>query len=210
VPPGITIDYVDFIAIRYPDETQLVAQLQSSFTRPVAAIFTSSNAVKAVQRQLDGPPAWNALYCLSGITAKLASQAFPQVPLAGTAPAAAELAERIKAAEVPTVHFYCGDLRLDVLPGLLQEAGIAVTEYVVYETQLTPVRLQEAYDAIVFYSPSGAASFFSVNNSPSAVLFAIGRTTAAAVQQYTSGEVITSREQSKQGLLQQAIDTFKA
>ena len=70
------------------------------------------------------------------------------------------------------VIFFCGNLRRNDLPDALRQKGITVREITVYQTSLTPVTIEKEYDAVLFFSPSAAESFFSKNSLPAkTVLF---------------------------------------
>jgi uroporphyrinogen-III synthase len=95
-----------------------------------------------------------------------------------TASTASKLAEKIipviNAAEVV---FFCGNLRRSELPEALVQKGIAVKEIIVYKTSLAPVSINKKYDAVIFFSPSAAESFFSRNSVPrNTALFVMGET----------------------------------
>jgi uroporphyrinogen-III synthase len=148
------------------------------------------------------------VYSIGNATAKTVSQLF-QIPIAGMANDAAALAEVIINANVREVYFFCGSMRRDVLPEMLYEANILIHELVVYKTIETPQQVSNDYDAILFYSPSAVHSFFSVNTINTATtLFAIGNTTAAAIQQHTSAKIISAQKPDKHALVQQLIEYF--
>jgi len=106
--------------------------------------------------------------------------------------------------------FFCGDQRRDELPDQLRQAGIGIREIVVYRTRQTPHPLEKAYAGIAFFSPSAVHSFFSLNKVPPAtVLFAIGRTTAAAIRQYSTNPTICSVSPEKDALIRLAMDHFR-
>jgi uroporphyrinogen-III synthase len=180
------------------------------------AVFTSQHAVEALSA---AGPDWT-VFCLEGATRKLAEQRFGPAIVAGTASSAAELAEVIigacaKDSDIDEsggkqVVFFCGDRRREELPALLRQAGFRVEERIVYRTLLTPHRLEREYAGIAFFSPSAVESFFSVNTiNPRTALFAIGRTTAAAVQARTGKEAILSSRPDREVLIHEMITYFK-
>jgi uroporphyrinogen-III synthase len=81
--------------------------------------------------------------------------------------------------------FVSGTLRRDVLPNLLQEHKVDFEEWQVYETALTPLKIEGVFQGILFFSPSGVESFFQLNTSHNAVCFSIGNTTQEALKPYT-------------------------
>jgi uroporphyrinogen-III synthase len=191
----ITIEIVPLIRIETSINAELETRIRELFQKPITAVFTSSNAVSPVAELFHG-----------GATAKTVSQLF-QMPIAGTANDAAALADVIINDNVQEVYFFCGSMRRDVLPEMLQSANILVHELVVYQTIETPHLVPDDYDAILFYSPSAVHSFFSINTiDATTALFAIGTTTAAAIRQHTSVEIISAQKPDKHALVQQLIE----
>ena len=65
------------------------------------------------------------------------------------------------------------------------------------------------YDGILFFSPSAVNSFLLKNKiSPKTQLFAIGSTTANALQPFTNQPVIIAETPGKENLLHLAINHF--
>ena len=175
------------------------------------------------------------IFCIGSATRQLVQEYFGARAIAGTAGSALALAAEIirqwpdiigsannanagkgskpdnaNARVAAEVFFFCGDQRRDELPQTLAGQGIRVNECIVYTTIPTPHRVEESYDGIAFFSPSAVHSFFSVNTElPAAtLLFAIGRTTAGAIRQYTANRTIVSGIPEKEALIRQAIDHF--
>ena len=143
-------------------------------------------------------------------TQQLIKKYFENTPIVGTAGNATELAELIAEQSVSTkLVFFCGDQRRDELPTILHQHGIEVQEIEVYHTIATPHELHKTYQGILFFSPTAVHSFFSVNTILNeTILFAIGSTTANAIQQYSLNTIITANISSKESLVMQAIDFF--
>jgi uroporphyrinogen-III synthase len=75
----------------------------------------------------------------------------------------------------------------------------------------TPVAINKHYQGILFFSPSGAHSFFSTNTiAVSVILFSIGKTTTATIESYCSNKVITSQWPGEANLIALAINYFKS
>jgi uroporphyrinogen-III synthase len=93
---------------------------------------------------------------------------------------------------------------------MLRTEGFRVNEWVVYRTILTPQKTQRIYAGIAFFSPSAVESYFSLNTAADGVtLFAIGRTTAAAIQARCACPVIISDRPAKEALVRTMIDYFQ-
>ena len=88
------------------------------------------------------------------------------------------------------------------MPNILKEAGIKVHEVVVYETIETPIVATVDFDAILFFSPSAVQSFFSVNQiKKTTVCFAIGRTTASSIADFTDNKIVVSESPGQEMIL---------
>lgn len=170
------------------------------------AVFTSANAVQAVKKYLSDfinpqPVRWQ-IFCLSGRTGNSIKIGPDLGAIIATADNATALAKTIIAKGAREVLFFCGDKRREELPTLLEEAGVRVHEVVVYQTVETPVKNTADLDAILFFSPSGVESFFSVNQlKENTVCFAIGGTTADTISRYTNNKTIISEAPTQEMML---------
>jgi uroporphyrinogen-III synthase len=209
---GIVLDTMSFIATEAVADEEMNARIRALGGQRLTAVFTSTNAVEAIGRT--GGWGW-MIFCTSGATQQLVAERFGADAIAGTADSAAGLAAqiiRVAPAEVrrAAVYFFCGDQRRNELPDLLKEAGLTVHEVVVYRTLLTPQKTERSYAGIAFFSPSAVESYFSLNTvADDAMLFAIGRTTAAAIQARCSCPVIISDRPGKDALIHTMTDHFQ-
>lgn len=208
---GVTVDCASFIeVVPATDDVVLDKQINELSNQEAVVVFTSASAVEAVCAQ----PGFSAnnwkIYCIEKATLKAVSKYFNSLQIAGTGMNAEELAGKIMAGnDVKEVVFFCGDKRMDTLPTTLLNKGIITREIVVYNTVERPQFVEKEYNGYLFYSPSGVSSFFSMNEVPeAAVLFAIGNTTAQALQLECSNEIIVSEQPSKEILLQTAVNHF--
>lgn len=199
---GIEIESMPFIKVEYLSD---VPEIKECARKKMTAVFTSSNAVEAVARQIEGAEDLK-IYCVGISTAELIKKHFGD-KVAGITNNARELAKlMLEDKEIKEVTFFCGDMRRDELPGLLKQNGVAVKEVVVYNTILSPVKVEKEYDAVLFFSPSAVESFFSLNTvSAATVLFAIGDTTSAALSEKTTNTIIACERPGKKLLIDQAI-----
>lgn len=204
---GMVIEEASFIETEAIVDESLQKGLETFSHQNIIAVFTSMNAVDAVADAIKKKVDWT-VYSIGSATQRLVEERLG-VKVKRTAAYAAELGDKIIADAPEEVHFFCGNIRRDVLPQKLADAGIKVHEKVVYKTIETPKRVLKHFDAILFYSPSAVASFFSVNTiAADTVLFAIGTTTAAAIQPFSSNTVITATAPGKEELVQLAIRHF--
>ncbi|WP_143306985.1 uroporphyrinogen-III synthase [Chitinophaga vietnamensis] len=207
---GLIIDIQEFIRITPLDNPALTANIGHISSQPL--VFTSMHAVDILAQQfLHGRPPGNArICCISGNTRQHAEAAFPGCEILAAAPYGKELAEMIiQRGSIHEVNFFCGTQRRDELPSILRQANITVNEYVIYENSPAPAAVQQHYDGILFFSPSAVSSFFSMNRpGASTICFAIGRTTAAALKEHTSNEIIVSPGTDAHSILQAAASYF--
>lgn len=208
---GLHVDTVPFIHTEGIKSPAFSQQVQEAAATPATVVFTSIKAVEAVLQQFTVLPQWR-IYCLGGVTKELLKSHFGEAAIAGASKNATSLAEKIiNAADRPKeVYFFCGDQRMDDLPQLLQQQGISVKEIVAYTTQQTPHTIDTSYNGILFFSPSAVHSFFSTNTiHTSVVLFAIGKTTAAAIHSYVCNTIVTSDWPGQEHMIDLVIDYFK-
>ncbi|MBI3139843.1 MAG: uroporphyrinogen-III synthase [Sphingobacteriales bacterium] len=207
---GIRVDVVSFIETEPFSTIETIQEIEQAYLQSATVVFTSMNAVEAVAARQEGQqPDWY-IYCTGHTTRQRVEKYFGKELIAGTAGSAAELADRILAAEgTDHVLFFCGDRRRDELPAMLRSHGIEVEEIRVYQTIAVPQKVSQYYDGILFFSPSAVESFFSNNRLPGqTTLFAIGPTTAEAIRKYSQNKTVICEQPGKDYLLQQAIRYF--
>jgi uroporphyrinogen-III synthase len=184
----------------------------ANFTFPEMAndvvVFTSMNAVEAVAANITLQPKW-LIYCVGNATSQKVAKLLPSCSIKFMGKDAESVAAAIISNSEREVTFFCGNIRRDELPAFLRSNDIKVSEIVVYKTILNPVKVEREFDGILFFSPSAVQSYFSVNGvSDTAVLFAIGSTTAGEVRKHCTNTVISAEEPGKNELVTLAIDYF--
>jgi uroporphyrinogen-III synthase len=208
----IIIDIVSFIDTTPVKSANIHAEIKKLFAQPATVVFTSMNAVNAVATHLNGEaPSWN-IFSIGNTTRQLATRYFGEAAVIGTGHNATDLADAIIAnRSIKQVIFFCGDQRRQELPGRLRQHGITVQEIIVYHTTSTPHKVNKSYDGILFFSPSAVQSFFHTNPVlPTTVLFAIGQTTADAIQFFThENTVIVSEKPGKEDMVKKMFEYFK-
>lgn len=213
---GIQIFEQEFISIEpvWNEETHdRIVALAEEGSGTIAV--TSPNAASILDQyfpvnDITNPVQWKC-YCIAGKTKEtLLSSNRLKVDIAGEAWNGAELADVIIRDGEQRVLFFCGDIRRDELPQKLRAAGIGVEEIVLYKTIATPVKLQEVFDAVLFYSPSGVQSFFAANELlERTVCFSIGLTTKQSIEALTKNRVISSPIPETDQLLDTMIEYFQ-
>lgn len=215
---GIHIDVKDFIQIKPLLNKALVGKenLFHIFRPEAVQVFTSANAARILtEYYLHQDDTFYVIgeaniCCISGSTKKALQRIFPDARFLAESPYGSELGAAIVAlGNITAVNFFCGNIRRNELPDTLKKAGIEVNELVIYENIPAPVVTAEDYDGVLFFSPSAVKSYFSVNKLPSsAVCFAIGATTATALEDYTDNKIIISTNISEDAMVQTAIFYF--
>jgi uroporphyrinogen-III synthase len=205
---GLVIDTIPFISI-----TPVIVEEEvgSLLDQNGVIVFTSANAVETVAAYVsDEEPRWS-IYCIGFATSRAVEKYFPGSVVADVAENALLLADKMISRRVNTpVTFFCGNQRRDELPAKLKAAGLEVNEIIVYETQPTPKKLDRDFDGILFFSPSAAISFFSMNQvQPGTILFSIGGTTTAALAMYSDNKIVKAGKPEKADLVKKVIEYFK-
>lgn len=206
----VLIDVIPFIDTKPVDQEALKEIIAPLVSQHAFIIVSSSNAVEALAAAIKTSPAWT-FFCVGDSTREKIRKYFGASTIAASANYAKELAAAIFQYGVQDeMIFFCGDQRRDELPDLLRAKGIALREVVVYETKLNPQKLEKNYEGILFFSPSAVKSFFSLNTiDAETVLFAIGNTTAEALQPYTHNHIEIADTTEKAALVDKAIKYFK-
>ena len=208
---GISIDVIPFIRTEAVEDLVLRQRVGVLGRQKLVAVFTSANAVEVVGEWTKDVKEWT-IFCIGAATRQLVSRHFGEGAIADTAESALALAQKIVDKRgAGDIFFFCGDLRREELPTTLRDAGFRVNEVVVYRTKATPSAVKRPYRGIVFFSPSAVESFFSMNGvDAGTVLFAIGKTTAAAIRGLCSNPVIVSERPDADILIRQVIEYFQS
>ena len=104
--------------------------------------------------------------------------------------------------------FICGNRRREDLPAILSKYTIQYKEIIAYHTINNEQSLHGDFEGVLFYSPSGVQSFTSSNDLGSSTAFCIGDSTAREAHRF-SKNVIVSKEQSIESVLQSVIQNYK-
>ncbi|AWH84524.1 uroporphyrinogen-III synthase [Flavobacterium album] len=182
---GLAVLEADFISISYkPFELNDISP---------NLIFTSQNAFKSFsENEKAGDYKSHPVFCVGSKTREAIEKAgFKVLAFAEYAEGLAEII--IKDYTGESFTFFSGSMRRDTLPDALANAGIAFNEIEVYETVLSPQKINAPLDGILFFSPSGVESYLKENSIGNAVCFCIGNTTSKALEGITSTIVIANK-----------------
>ncbi len=175
--------------------------------------FTSANAVKYFfgnQNALNLLRGKN-IFSLAGKTSEeLARYNLKAIYTGENADDLAEVIIQAKLAK--SVLHFCGNLTLEVLGAKLKGAGIEYSSLIIYQTILqNKIVLNEDFDVVMFYSPSGVESFFAANKlNNENVCCCIGETTAMALRKKNStAKIILPRQPSLQSIIEAIAKYFQ-
>lgn len=207
---GINMDVIPFIATLPLVNNYLIQKINELAVRPITAIFTSANAVKAVANLLGKQSVNWTFACLDKATNYEVQHHFPDSKIVITAKDATLLSQSLVAAqhECNPFVFFCGSKSLNTIPTVLATNDIAMEQLMVYQTQIKSAPIEKYYNGILFMSPSAVDSYFVCNNFPkNAVAFCIGATTADALTKKLSQPVVVvqAAEHSVASLLESIL-----
>ena len=164
------------------------------------AIFTSQNGILSIQ---NSEFRIQNCFCVGEKTKQLLKEnGFSIIKMTEYA---SELADYlVKNHKDETFHFFCGNIRSNEIPSKLKENNIVFEEIEVYKTTLKPKKFERAFDAVLFFSPSGVRSFFSENNIAIGKAICIGKTTASEAKKYT-GNVLIANTTTVESVIAKAV-----
>lgn len=199
---GIAVVSYDAIKINHEDIT-----MEPGFQN---LIFTSQNAVTSfLENYVQVHKAEISSYrcfCVGEKTTSLLQE--NGLKVIETANYGSELAEIItNSYKNDSFLFLCSNLRRDEMPDRLKENNIILKEILAYTTQLNTKTFDRHFDGVLFFSPSGVESYTASNDLGNSTAFCIGKTTAAAVEPYSSNIVIANKP-TVENVLVQVIKTF--
>lgn len=147
------------------------------------AIFSSQNAVKRLLESAKKTEI-SEVFCVGTQTAALLTKNGENV--VKTCNNSTELAQYlIKSFNNDVFYFYCGSQRRDELPDAVNASNNQLIEVKTYKTESKSRKIEGFFDGIMFFSPSGVASYAASNAIENGTAFCIGETTAASARQIT-------------------------
>jgi uroporphyrinogen-III synthase len=171
-------------------------------------IFTSQNAAQSVLLHPKSEELKSKnVFCVGMKTkALLEENGFNVAVYMDYASDLAEIITLIYAKESFT--FFSGNLRKETLPQALKAAKVNFNEIQVYETTLTPNKINTPVDGILFFSPSAIESYLAANKIKTEICFCIGETTAEAMEKITRN-IIVADQPSVENVIEDVIEEFK-
>lgn len=113
--------------------------------------------------------------------------------------------------DIKAVDYFCGNKALDDLPEYLNSKGIELHKEIVYQTELTPEVVEtDAFNGIIFLSPTAVYSFFKKNKlNVETPCFCIGATTSEAIHFRCDNPRIPSDEPTLESVIDKIIAYYK-
>lgn len=182
----LLIDCRPTLQIDLTDETIIQNQINPNCKQ---FIITSQNSVKAIQNlNLEGD-----FYVVGKKTASKLRELNFNVVL--ETDYAKELApELLKIETDKNWNFFCGNTRRDLLIDELTLNNHSVNEIITYQSTPVFYKVEQNYDAYVFFSPLSFQSFVKNNSIPTnSTIFTVGKTTTSEVEKvYINHNIITA------------------
>jgi hydroxymethylbilane synthase len=140
-------------------------------------VITSQNAVEALITNYSAIELqFKNIYCVGRRTKKLIETKIG--PVKHSEKNAKKLAEYlVEYIDGTEVTYFCGNMRLDKLPSILEAQNITVNEVEAYTTKFDGIEIDSAIEGVMFYSPSTVKSY-KQKNANDVIAFCIGETTA--------------------------------
>lgn len=168
------------------------------------AIITSQNAAKAI---IDKKIVIKNCFCVGEKTQSFLEAHGQNVKK--TTHYGLELAKFIvKYYKNESFWFFCSTIRGDDIPNILEKNNISLKQIEVYKTTLNTQTINQTFDAILFFSPSGVQSFTTNNTIGKAQAFCIGTTTAASAKPYTNN-ILMPKKPTVERVLSLVIKHYK-
>ena len=175
-------------------------------------IFTSKNAIKIILKNsiIKNNLANKNIYCVGKSTAELIKK--NNLNLIKSEDNSKNLSKFILAnfkSSKNSFTYFSGKKRIRELENNLKKNNINIIVHEVYDTLLTPIKINDLYDGVIFYSPSAVKSFFKGNNSLNNTHgFCIGNTTAKELYNY-SNRFSVAKSNSEENMLESINKYFK-
>ena len=182
----ILIDSIPSLQITLTDSDEILNQVDSNRKQ---FLITSQNSVQAIKTlDLKGD-----FYVVGKKTAQRLREVGFNVVVEKDY--AQELADEILNQETEKQwNFFCGNTRRDLLVDVLSKHGHQINEIITYQSQPIENKMNQVYDAYVFFSPLSFQTFVKNNPIPNeSLIFTVGKTTTKAVEEiYKNHTIITA------------------
>lgn len=206
----VLFSYIPFVSTELIDDLLLTQYVKDSLYDDMPVIITSIQAVKWGVINIAIEQNERKVYCVGEKVANAVKIWQPNWLVCGVADNAVSLLPFFKNCHLQKALLLCGNMRLDIIPAEMKRLGIVLKEAKVYMTKLLPKNVDEAYNGVLFFSPSAVDSFFKVNRVDyDCTLFAIGGTTASAIRKYCTNNIVMADKPDKIKLLDLVVSYFR-
>lgn len=196
------LSFVDF------DILKIEPQQLLRITEVLDAIVTSQNAAKILvsgSQTVKEALIKTRFYTVGQKTTQILRDA--GFSITHTAANSAQLAQTlITEYKERSFTFFCGNTRRAELPDLLKKANVSLTEKIVYKASPQQKKFDQAFDAVLFFSPLGVSAFAKSNSIDLAVC--IGNTTATEAQKHAN-TVITANQTTVESTIAKTVHYLK-
>lgn len=183
---NILIDCCPTLRFDYTNEGEIKNKINRNCKQ---FIITSQNSVKAIKNlKIDGD-----FYVVGKKTASMLRKLNFNVVL--ETDYAKDLAPKLlKIESDKNWNFFCGNSRRDLLVDELVKNGNSVNEIITYQSIPVFYKVEQSYDAYVFFSPLSFQTFVKNNSVPvNSTIFTVGiTTTSEVVKKYPNHNIITA------------------
>ena len=182
----VLIETIPSLQISLTNQDEINSQLNPNSKQ---FLVTSQNSVKAIK----GLHLGGDFYVVGKKTAQKLKDLGYHVVL--ETDYAQDLADEILKREVGKEwNFFCGNTRRDLLVDVLSQNNHHLNEIITYQSQPIENKMNQVFDAYVFFSPLSFQTFVKNNIIPTeSIIFTVGKTTTQAVEQvYKNHTIITA------------------
>jgi uroporphyrinogen-III synthase len=209
----IYVDVVPFTAVVPLINNYLIQHIHQLAEEKIIAIFTCTDAVKAVANILNKTAVDWQIACLDKSTHYAVQDAFPNNNIITIAKDEMLLGKALinQNFNSYTPIYFCGNKRSETIPMIFRSASIKLDEVMVYQTMVKASEISKLYQGILFYSPSAVDSYFVFNNFPNnTIAFCADNNTAEALTKKLSQPaiVVQAADATDASLIESAIVYF--
>lgn len=191
----------DFISIQYNEMELDHSNLNST------VLITSKNVIKSlIQSTQISILRDKDIYCVGSSVPQLLEPY--GISVQGSFPNAYALGEHIVSQNISKATFLCGNKSRPELPDLLKKNNIKFQKIELYTTVLTPHKLDESFDALLFFCPSAVESYLTDHQITTEKIICIGQTTASAVRPF-SNHIILADQHKVSSVIHKTIELFQ-
>lgn len=210
---NVEIEHIPFIKVE-PEKLNLEDKKMLHDASFKTWIFTSKNGVKQLLNNIEDVSVLKdkVIYALGEKTAVLLKEKADDVVIPQDFNMKS-LAKTLISNKIDgEVLVFSGRLRKPDLINVLKRNEVEFKEIFLYKTILMPHKVKMAdFDGVVFFSPSGAQSFFQNNRlKANHAVFCIGSTTENEVRRFFSGNIFKPERSNMKSIMREIEEFVKS